>query len=119
MKRWICVVLIALMGLIIYCDNFVGKEHETAIRDLENGTYVMKEKVTVNQESLVKGQKIKLKVTWGKDWVRVRGYPADVDPLQTKQVLILYLFENEFAKEKFSINHFMEKLHRVAVPLNK
>lgn len=119
MKRWLCISLILLTGFLVFCNDFIRKDMEASITELEAGVYTMKDNVTVNEESLVKGQKIKVKVTWGKDWIRVRGFPADVDPLQVKQVLLLYLFQDEFTDKKFTMDSFMKEFNKIVQPLQK
>ncbi len=105
----------ALISLVAgACDTMVNRETEQALREYEQKIYVMKNTVTANDEKLVKGQKVKIKVFWGKDWIKIRGYAADVDPLHAEQVLMLYMFKSDFPEDRFSMETLQEKFGEIA-----
>ncbi|MBN1531251.1 MAG: hypothetical protein JXA20_01180 [Spirochaetes bacterium] len=117
--RGLTLAAVAAASLVVACDEFIGDEAERALKEYEGKTYIMKSTVTVNDDSLVKGQRVKIKMLWGKDWVKVRGYAADIDPLVAKQVLMLYIFKTDFPGGKFSREHMLEKFREIAVPVAK
>jgi type II secretion system-associated lipoprotein len=117
--RGLTLAVLAAASLIMACESFINEETEQALREYEGKTYVIKSTITVNNDSLVKGQRVKIKMLWGKDWVKVRGYAADIDPLAAKQVLMLYMFKADFPGGVFSRERMIEKFREIALPADK
>ena len=104
MKKLI-LILIIFFG-VVSCDDFITEDIEKKVLEYESAVYVTLTDIQAADKVLPRGTKIKLKMRFDKDWVKVYGYKADVDELLAGQVLILYLFDDSFEDEKFSLERF-------------
>lgn len=107
-RKFMPLIIIALM--VVACDKFVSKESEKLLKDYESAIYITQADITVGGKSLPKGSRIKIKVRFNKNWVKVYGYSEKVDELVADQVLIVYLFKESFEKEKFNKESFEKEL---------
>lgn len=119
MTRWVSPAIIASVALAVSCSHFFTVQSKAELSEFEKKTLVIANDIKVNQDVLVKGQKIKIKIFTGSDWVKIRGYDANKDPLQAKQVLLIYMFEDEFPEKKFSMEFLAQRLGDIAVPLDQ
>lgn len=108
MKRIIPVIVFLMF--ISSCDTFIGKKKTAEIKQLESFVYLTLTDITAGQRSLPKGSMVNIRIRTNKDWIKVYGFPLGSDELHSQQVLILYMFKEEFEKEKFSEDLFKTKL---------
>ena len=108
MKR-IITVFISLI-FISSCDGFIGKKKIEELKQYESPVYVTTQDITAGERSLPKGTAVKIRIRTDKEWVKVYGYPASGDELHSNQVLILYLFKEDFEKNRFNEELFKSKL---------
>ncbi len=85
----------------------------TALKSLEKRDFLMKINVSIGGRVLKKNQKIRLVVTQGDGWIKVEGYLAGIGKLKADRVRLLYLFEEDFPEEKFSMKLFEDKLFSI------
>jgi len=119
MIRWTALVIIVSVALAVSCAHFFTVESKAQLGEFEKKTFVIKNDIKVDQDVFIKGQKIKVKVFTGSDWVKIRGYNADKDPLRAKQVLLIFMFEDEFPGKKFNMDYFTQRLSDIAVPADQ
>ena len=109
MKRIVGIVFILV--LITSCDDFITEKDKNVIKEIESADYVTLQDIAAGNRSLVKGTRIKIKVRTDKDWVKVYGYRSEIDELISEQTLVLYLFKEDFKKEQFNTEFFIQKLY--------
>jgi len=93
------------------CKTFILDENIASLKNMESREYILKEDIKSGNRSLKKGDKIKITIGTGKEWVKVHGFPAKGEPLKVDKVLILYMFSEDFPDEKFDINLFSGELN--------
>ncbi len=99
------------------CKTLGKKDTVSTFHYLEKEEYILRKRVSVDERTLKKGEKIRIIVSYDRDWIKVHGYDADIDPLKAERVLLLYLFVEDFPEEKFSQSYFEEKLYEIAKPI--
>jgi type II secretion system-associated lipoprotein len=110
MKRILAVLCIALFA--VSCDTFLPKDEAAQlVTELEAAEYVLVQDIIAGDRTLAKGTRTKIKVRTHKDWIKVYGYPATENELHARMVLVLYLFKDDFEKEKFNREFFLNKLN--------
>jgi len=107
--------LLALCLLVLSCSSFVTKKDDAVLSELEQYTYVMLKDVNTEQKNLAKKQTVKIIIARGDDSIKVYAYEASVDILRSERVLILYMFADDFPKEKFDIDVFSRNLNEFVV----
>jgi len=95
---------------LVSCSSFVEKEKIPVLKDYEKYEYILKKEVSIGNRTLARGDNIRLHIVVGDEWIKVYGYNAGSDPLQAQRLLILYLFEDDFTEERFSMEFFDKKL---------
>lgn len=83
-------------------DQFIDY---SLLQDVKSGDYLIK-----------KGDKVRILITVGGNWIKVYVYRGDEDLLLSKRVLALFIFEDDFPDEKYNPLFFKEKLHEVIIP---
>jgi type II secretion system-associated lipoprotein len=91
----------------------VTASDESLLKKKEKNVYVLKKDVLIDDKGLKKGDRIKIVVTAGREWVKVYAYPKKVESLKAERYLILYLFEDDFPEKKFNTGYFNERLAEV------
>jgi type II secretion system-associated lipoprotein len=114
LKRLYAAVLASLL-FIPACDVFVPGKEMKALEEREKKIYVLKSDLDVGGKKLKKGDEVRIKVTTGSDWIKVHAYPARVDELKADYLLLLYVFDDDFEKKKFSADYFAGRLSAVLV----
>lgn len=115
------ILLLFLLAPLVFsnCSSFIKKGDLATLQDLEKETWQMVKDVETGDLSLKKEKRVRLRIINKKDWVKVYAYPVDDDPLKTKLVLLLFLFEDDFPKKGkqsvFTIDFFRQKLSELAV----
>lgn len=99
------------------CNSLGKKDTVSTFHYLEKEEYVLRKNVNLDEKRLEKGDKIRVIITYDKDWIKVHGYRANVNPLEAERVLLLYLFVEEFPEEKFSQSYFEEKFYEIVKPI--
>lgn len=107
-KKIIPVIIIAVFSFA--CDKFLSKETQKMLKEYETATYITITDISAGNKSLKKGIKIKINLLIDKSWIKVYGYPAEVDELVADKVLMLYLFSDNFKDEKFNKELFDKQL---------
>ncbi len=113
MLKRLIIPVIASLCFLASCDVFVHKESVDALKAYEKKYYVLKKDIDIEGKKLKKGEEVRIVVTAGKEWVKVHAYPAGANDLKVDRLLILYLFDDDFEKKKFSMNYFNEQLNAV------
>jgi type II secretion system-associated lipoprotein len=101
---------VASLVFVPACDVFVPGAEVKALGEREKKIYVMKSDLEVGGKKLKKGEEIRLKITAGSNWIKVRAYPARTDELKADYLLLLYVFDEEFEKKKYSADYFAQRL---------
>jgi type II secretion system-associated lipoprotein len=97
------------IALLVCGCAFLQKKDRVTLQEMGKGEYVMLADVVVNPASnavLHKGDTVTLKIVTGTEWVKVYGFNASLPPLEAPQVLILYMYSNDFKDEIFSMSEF-------------
>ncbi|MEJ5363324.1 MAG: hypothetical protein WHV26_14795, partial [Spirochaetota bacterium] len=71
-----------------------------------------------NDIKILKGERVRIKITATDDYIKVYAMPAKVDIVKGEWILMLYLFPDDFEKEKFDIKLFEDRLYQVVKPVN-
>lgn len=111
---------VILIFFITSCATFIKNDDKLTLTELEGKSYTLEKDVeyTTNQnKSLKKGDKIKLYIITGDNYIKVYGYPADVSFVKAERSLLLYLFEEDFENNIFNISVFEEKLYHIVKPV--
>jgi type II secretion system-associated lipoprotein len=109
LKR-LCAAIVASLVFVPACDVFVPGKEIKALEEREKKIYVMKSDLEVGGKKLKKGEEVRLKITTGNDWLKVRAFPARVDELKADYVLLLYIFDEDFEKKMYSADYFAQRL---------
>ncbi|MEJ5363323.1 MAG: hypothetical protein WHV26_14790, partial [Spirochaetota bacterium] len=70
-----------------------------------------------NDIKILKGERVRIKITATDDYIKVYAMPTKVDIVKGEWILILYLFPDDFEKEKFDIKIFEDRLYQMAKPV--
>lgn len=111
--------LIIALFLLLSCTTFMLEEQEKDVLSLDGKTATMKKAMERDNIKLDKGQKVRLHLLTRDDSIRVYAYPADVDFLKSRRLLVLQLFDDDFKDSRFEKNFFMDKLSEVVILDNK
>ncbi len=109
MKRIIAAIAASLL-IVPACDVFVPGNDMSALRERENRLYVMKNDLEIDGKKLKKGEDVRIKITTGSDWIKVHAFPARADELKAEYLLLLFVFDDEFEKNKYNAGYFNERL---------
>ncbi len=117
--RRINIFFVITILLLASCATFLKKDDVSDLKELERISYILKENIgeTSRQgKSLKKGDKIKLYITTGDNFIKVYGYPANISFVKAERFLLLYLFEEDFKDNIFDKDFFREKLNNIVEP---
>jgi type II secretion system-associated lipoprotein len=101
------------------CTSFIKKDEEFQIKGFENAEYVLLEDTGEDDRYIRKGEKVKVYIIVGDDYIKVFCYSSKLDFVKAKRTLIVYLFKEDFEKAKFSMDYFKQKLFSKVSPSNK
>lgn len=99
--------------MLTACASFIKDEDFLHLKDYENNLYILQKDVGEGDNSLKRGQRVKLYVKVGDDSIKIYCYPADTAFLKSNRVLILYNFEDDYKDSKFDKNVFNERLFTI------
>ncbi len=106
--------LLAAAALVICgCSHFVEVKDRPFTDDLQKKVYVTLKDVKIEERSLRKGQRINIVIVEKKDWVKLYGIPAEQERLKAEQVLLMYLFKDDFPMKAFDRDFFTSKMKEV------
>jgi len=114
LKR-LCAVIVASLVFVPACDVFVPGKEIQALKEREKKLYVLKGNLEVGGKKLKQGDEVRLKITTGSDWIKVHVYPARVDELKAEYLLLLFIFDEDFEKKKYSPGYFDQRLSALVV----
>jgi type II secretion system-associated lipoprotein len=109
LKRIIAAIAASLL-LVPACDVFVPGKDLSTLREKENRIYVLKNDLEIDGKKLKKGEDVRIKITTGSAWIKVHAYPARTDALKAEYLLLLFVFDDEFEKNKYNAGYFNERL---------
>ncbi len=114
--------LFILLFFALSCSSFVKeKEAEKLISYERSGDqfidYILLQDVQVGDHLIKKGEKVRIIITVGGDWIKVYVYRAEEDLLLSRRNLALYLFEDDFPDKKYDPDFLRGKIHEVVRPL--
>ncbi len=114
--------LSALFFFALSCSTFVkDKEAEKLVNYEKSGDqfidYTLLQDVKTGDHLIKKGEKVRIVITVGGDWIKVYVYRAEEDLLLSRRNLALYLFEDDFPDKKYSPDFLREKINEVVKPL--
>lgn len=103
------------------CSTFVKDKEAEKLQSYERTgdqfiDYILLQDVKTGDYLIKKGDRVRILITAGGNWIKVYVYRADEDLLLSIRVLALYLFEDDFPDEKYDPVFFQEKLHEVVKP---
>ncbi|RME93673.1 MAG: type II secretion system-associated lipoprotein [Candidatus Hydrogenedentota bacterium] len=115
MSRYLFCIVIFFTILMIQCSGrFVKKEELQYLQKKYSGIYVIKKPVDIgNNRKLKPGMRVKLFFQSGSESVKVYAYPANEPREEALGKNILYLFEEDFPKEKYSREVLEKKLNEI------
>ena len=119
MKRVFFLMSICIVISLFNCDEFISEQDEQLMKNYEAKTFVIKKKITVNEKSFNKGQRVRINFTVDKESIRVRGRDARTNPLKADNLLLIYVFKEDFPNEKFDKSFFFDKFNEILTPVNK
>jgi type II secretion system-associated lipoprotein len=114
--------LSALFFSALSCSTFVKeKEAEKLVKYEKSGDqfidYTLLQDVKTGDHLIKKGEKVRILITVGGDWIKVYVYRAEEDLLLSRRNLALYLFEDDFPDKKYDPDFLREKINEVVKPL--
>lgn len=106
---------------VLSCSTFVKDREADKLQSYERTgdqsiDYILLHDVKTGDYLIKKGDRVRILITVGGNWIKVYVYKADEDLLLSKRVLALYLFEDDFPDEKYDPVFFNEKLLEVVKP---
>jgi len=114
--------LSALFLFAVSCSTFVKEnEAEKLVKYEKSGDqfidYTLLQDVKTGDHLIKKGEKVRILITVGGDWIKVYVYRADEELLLSRRNLALYLFEDDFPDKKYDPDFLREKIYEVVKPL--
>jgi len=108
-RYFACFILFFSMS----CSTLVTDAYLPTLKDMETPVYVMKNDVKIEERIHVKRKKVHIIKTPGDNWIKVYGYPTEIDVLKAERLLLLFMFEDDFKDEKFDVKLFQDKLDEI------
>jgi len=109
-------VISSIILSLTSCSSYITKEEKLSLKNYE-GQYILLQDAVRNDIKIPKGEQVRLKITATDDYIKVYAMPAKLDIVKGEWILILYLFPDDFEKEKFNIKVFEDRLYQVAKPV--
>ncbi|MDH7553692.1 MAG: hypothetical protein QHH74_08560 [Spirochaetota bacterium] len=104
------------IAVLTQCSSYITKEEKLSLKKYE-GEYILLRDAVRNDIKIIKGERVRVKITATDDYIKVYAMPATVDIVKGEWILILYLFPDDFEKEKFDLKVFEDRLYQVAKPV--
>jgi type II secretion system-associated lipoprotein len=118
-RKLILFSLIISTLLFFACSSFIKKEEEPKVKEFEKGEYSLLQDAGEGDRFIKKGEKVKLYIIIGDNYIKVFCYSSKIDFVKAQRALLLYVFEEDFEKSKFSLDYFKEKLFSKISPVIK
>jgi type II secretion system-associated lipoprotein len=109
-------VISSIILSLTSCSSYITKEEKLSLKNYE-GQYILLQDAVRNDIKIPKGEQVRLKITATDDYIKVYAMPAKLDIVKGEWILILYLFPDDFEKEKFNRRVFEDRLYQVAKPV--
>ncbi|MCP4134512.1 MAG: hypothetical protein GY754_26295 [bacterium] len=109
-------ITVSLFSLLSSCAGFIPEEADPVLRNYETKIYVMQNEVKIKNRILKAGQRVKIHIVPGDEWIKVYAFPEAGELLKSKRTLILYMFTDEFPEEIFDMKIFEDRLLTVVKP---
>ena len=104
------IIYIITAILFLSCSSFINDESIPLVKKYEENTYKLKTSISNNKRTIPSETKVKIKINFSDDWIKVYVYREDEDILKSERILLVYLFSDEFKEEEFDIKQFEKKL---------
>ena len=102
-KTNISIIILIMSLLMAGCSTFIKDEDSEKISlKYQAGEYVLLQDLNRNDIIFPKNSVVKLIVLTGSDWIKIYAYNSGEELLASNRLLLLYLFDGDFPKEKFS-----------------
>ncbi len=113
MRKNISLIPTAIALFLVSCTPFLTKESIPQLQGYEKRVYTLKQDVAHRDLVIRKGQRVRLHLVHGSDFIKVYCYSADSHILKAERVLVLYLFDSDFPKKVFDAGLFEARLSGV------
>jgi len=110
------VIFFFTIAVFLQCSSYITKEEKLTLKNYE-GEYILLQDAVRNDIKILKGERVRIKITATDDYIKVYAMPAKIDIVKGEWILILYLFPDDFEKEKFDIKVFEDRLYQMAKPV--
>ncbi|MBP8177850.1 MAG: hypothetical protein KAY16_00745 [Spirochaetes bacterium] len=108
--------LFVLFTSFIQCSSFMSKDAQTDLKKYE-GEYIILTDASRDEYTIPKGERVRIKIIATDDYIKIYAMSAKSDFVKGEWILILYLFPDDFEKEKFNQKVFEDKLYQVLKPV--
>lgn len=105
--------------LFTSCGKFIKDEDAGLLKTYETKEYKLIKDISRDDFNLKKGDTVKLIVKTGDESIKVYCLSSKEEFLKAERILILYLFEDDFIKERFEMGVFETKLYDIVEPLKR
>lgn len=118
MKKILFFGVIVPLLLAAGCSTFVPDEEAEKLKVYEsvNGSYqdyILLVEVDRNDLVLNKGERVRIIIVSGDEWIKVYAYRANEDLLKSMRFLILQMFNDDFPDKKFDREKFDQELGKI------
>jgi len=110
------IVISSIILSLTSCSSYITKEEKLSLKNYE-GQYILLQDAVRNDIKIPKGEQVRVKITATDDYIKVYAMPAKLDIVKGEWILVLYMFPDDFEKEKFNIKVFEDRLYQVAKPV--
>ena len=108
--------LFVLFTSFIQCSSFMSKDTQADLKKYE-GEYIILTDASRGDYTIPKGERVRIKIIATEDYIKIYAMSAKSDFVKGEWILILYLFPDDFEKEKFNQKVFEDKLYQVLKPV--
>jgi len=115
-RVFILFFLFVLFISFIQCSSFMSKDAQIGLKKYE-GEYIILTDASRGEYTIPKGERVRIKVIATEDYIKIYAMSAKSDIVKGEWILILYLFPEDFEKEKFNQKVFEDKLYQILKPV--
>lgn len=113
MRRLLVIPVLFLFS----CTTFMKDKEVPILKEYENQTYVLKREIKIQDKFIPKGEKVKILVKVGTDWVRIHAYSATGDQLKVQRFLALLMIDEDFPEKIFDKALFDKRFNEIFDPV--